>query len=245
MIRKPVNELNFVQAREPMSTVEIDLDALPEDSFGYAQLVETALAPLVAAEPDLRATVYVYQGPSVNFGAYGFSAFFGVAGDRRVLSALYSSFCSAPGLKVRYSDQIQQSQAIREYHLEQGQLWRPYEEYVWYAGPDEQQDEALDEGPEEEDDGEPRSNATSHPDESAAVECFESGDDDLGATAAAVRVELPARFRAARSDASVGKISRSIEAVFGLPEGSVALRGPDRKVLRSDATIRTLRKRWE
>jgi hypothetical protein len=59
------------------------------------------------------------------------------------------------------------------------------------------------------------------------------------------RTEQPLRFRAARSDASVGTIARSIEAVYGLPEGSVALRGPGRKVLRSDATIRTLRRRWE
>lgn len=59
------------------------------------------------------------------------------------------------------------------------------------------------------------------------------------------RAELPARFRAARSDSSVGSNSRSFEAVYFLPEGFVALRGPDKKILRSNLAIHTLRKRWD
>ena len=54
-----------------------------------------------------------------------------------------------------------------------------------------------------------------------------------------------ARYRAARSDAKVSSIRAAIEEVFGLPAGSVALCGPDRRALRGDARIRTLRKRWE
>ena len=234
MIRKPVNELHFVQSREPMSTVELDLDTLPEESFGYAQLVESALAPLAAANPRLCATVYVYQGPSVNFGNYGFSAFFGVAGDRRVLGALYASFGGARGLKARYSDQIQQSQTLREYHIEEGRLWQPEEEHVWYASSNDEEGKDEEGWVEDESDLE----------DGATVDGDENGQD-VQVAAAPARTELPARFRAARSDASVGSICRSIEAVFGLPEGSVALRGPEKKVLRSDASIRTLRKRWE
>ena len=221
-----------------MSTVEIDLDTLPEESFGYAQLVESALAPLAAADPRLCATVYVYQGPSVNFGNYGFSAFFGVAGDRRVLGALYASFSGARGLKARYSDQIQQSQTLREYHIEEGRLWQPEEEHVWYASANDEAGE--DEGKEEEGWVEDESDL-----EDGATEEGDENGQDVQVAAAPVRTELPARFRAARSDASVGSICRSIEAVFGLPEGSVALRGPEKKILRSDASIRTLRRRWE
>lgn len=250
MIRKPVNELHFVRSREPMSTVELDLDTLPEKSFRYAQLVESALAPLAAADSRICATVYVYQGPSVNFGNYGYSAFFGVAGDRRVLGALYASFSGARGLKARYSDQIQQSQALREYHIEEGRLWQPEEEHVWCASGDDEAGAAEGEGVEEDEDDDVGQDDKgweedeSDLDDSATLE-GSGNDQDVEVAAPAVRTELPARFRAARSDASVGSICRSIEAVFGLPEGSVALRGPEKKALRSDASIRTLRKRWE
>ncbi|WP_213779534.1 hypothetical protein [Caballeronia sp. dw_276] len=60
-----------------------------------------------------------------------------------------------------------------------------------------------------------------------------------------VRKQIPGRFRAARADASVGSIRRRIERVFGLPDGSVALCGPDGKALRADARIATLRRRWD
>jgi hypothetical protein len=239
LIRKPVNDLNFLNAKEAMSTVEIDVDSLPEGSFGYAQLTEWVLAPLAAANPDLRATVYVYEGPSVNFGNYGHSAFFGVAGDRRVLGALYASFRDTPRLNVRHSDQIRQSQSIRQYHLEDGVFWPPEEEGVWYAGADDEDDESPDGRVEGEDKG------TLPDDEWGVDDDAADGCPETGGDAEAAPPAQPLRFRAAQSDASVGSIARSIEAVYGLPEGAVALRGPDRKVLRSDATIRTLRRRWE
>ncbi|SAL79940.1 hypothetical protein [Caballeronia telluris] len=60
-----------------------------------------------------------------------------------------------------------------------------------------------------------------------------------------VRAQVPGRFRAARADARVGTIKRRIERVFGLPEGSVVLLGPNGNALRADAKIGTLRRRWE
>lgn len=239
LIRKPVNELNFLNAREPMSTVEIDVDSLPDGVFGYSQLTESALAPLAAANPDLRATVYVYEGPSVNFGNYGHSAFFGVAGDRRVLGVLYTAFRGVAGLNVRHSDQIRQSQALRQYHLEDGKFWCPEEEGVWCASAD---DEDSDEPLEREGEGAVADDGWDAEDDSSDELPDTGGETDASSSG---RMEQPLRYRAARSDASVGSIARSIESVYGLPEGSVALRGPDRKVLRSDATIRTLRRRWE
>jgi hypothetical protein len=133
LITKSTNELNFTQARDPMLTVEIDLDSLPDSPYGYGQLVESCLAPLAAAKPDLRASIYVSHRPSVSFGNYGSSALFGIAGDSRVLAALFSCFRNAPGLKVGHGDQIIQSEALRQYHIEGGLLWRPDEEHVWYA----------------------------------------------------------------------------------------------------------------
>lgn len=74
----------------------------------------------------------------------------------------------------------------------------------------------------------------------------QDAEDEQGADQAVATAERrAARYRAARSDAKVSSIRAAIEEVFGLPEGSVALCGPDRRALRGDARIRTLRKRWE
>lgn len=43
----------------------------------------------------------------------------------------------------------------------------------------------------------------------------------------------------------VDSVCHGIGAGFGLPQESVALRRPAKKVLRSDASIRPLRKRWK
>jgi hypothetical protein len=249
LIRKPVNELHFVHARDPLQTVEIDLDTLPDGMHGYGQLVEAALSPLASTDSDLRATVYIYHGPSVSFGNYGYSAFFALAGDPRVRGALYGAFHGTAGLRVRHGDQIDPAQALPQYHLEDGRLWCPDEEYVWYAHGGDGDSAAAGEASEGgEEDAKAEENDAEYPDDGPDVGADEDWPEDSGDTAVAAsggHTELPARFRAARSDASVGTICRRIEAVFGLPEGAVALRGPDKKVLRSDATIRTLRRRWE
>lgn len=247
MIRKSATELHFIDSRGTMPTVEIDIDSLPEGLFGYSDLVGAVLLQLANATADLKATVYVYEGPSVNFGGYGHSAFFGVAGSRLVLPALYDAFCNAAGLKVRHGDQISQSQALCQYHVEGGRLWMPEEAHVWCSDVEEEERTVLDVEPGREDgeDGD-----TSEDEDQPALNAgmTEPGSDtelDEAGTSLGMRTQSPTRFRAARSDASVGSISRNIEEVYGLPEGAVALRGPDKKTLRSDATIRTLRKRWE
>ena len=59
------------------------------------------------------------------------------------------------------------------------------------------------------------------------------------------RAKRKGRLNVARADAKVSTIRREIERVFGLPEGSVALCGPDKKRLKGNALIKTLRRRWE
>lgn len=71
--------------------------------------------------------------------------------------------------------------------------------------------------------------------------CEEDEDTETNNT----REQYPARFRAARSDASVRAICSQIELVFGLPQGCVLLCKPDGKPIREIATIATLRQRWE
>lgn len=240
MIRKSVTELHFVNASGPMPTIEIDVNSLPEGWFGYSALVESALVPLATANPGLKATVYVFEGPSINFGDYGHSAFFGAAGSGLVLPALHSAFSKVAGPKVRHSDQIRQSQAMRQYHLEAGRFWVPDEENAWRSDGDEL--DATDADVEHDDAFAAKDAPDLDANNQGGADDEDLDDDDA---TGGMRTQTPARIRAARSDASVGTIVRSIEQVYGLPEGSVALRGQDKKALRSDATIRTLRKRWE
>lgn len=215
-------DLKFVRSNSPLPTVEVDLDSLPEEQYGYGTIVSKALSEFAANHPNSAATLHVFHGPSVNFHVQTWSAFFGVAGDKKLLDVLRHAFISTGVSKVRFSDYIEPSTAVIEFHVQDAQLWRPYEAGVWYA--DSGKPEPLSTG------------AQVEGDETAALD-----EEREGST----RSSTPVRFRAARSDATIGSIRKSIEDAFGLPEGSVALCGPDKSPLRRNAKISTLRKRWE
>lgn len=151
MIKKSATELHFMRTNAPMATVEIDVHSVPPEHVGYGPLVEQALAGAAERWPALCATVYVYEGESINFGDRGYSAFFGVASDKRVLAALHAVLSGVRGLKVRYSDSILASESICQYHIEDEQVWRPWEEGTWYAG--EVDDEDDEDDKDDEDDG--------------------------------------------------------------------------------------------
>jgi hypothetical protein len=173
----------------------------------------------------MKATIYVYQGPSINFHQQTWSAFFGVAGDEKLLDVLLNAFRGAKVANARFSDFIDPSTATREFHIQDGHVWRPFESGTWYA---ELQD--VEKG------------------NLIADVVAETDDLENAAPEAEVvtaRLSNPSRFRVARADATIGAIRGKIEEVFGLPEGSVALCGTDGRALRKDATIATLRKRWE
>jgi len=59
------------------------------------------------------------------------------------------------------------------------------------------------------------------------------------------RTQSGVRFRKARSDSTLGTLQSVIERVFGLPEGSVRIVRPDGRKMRSDALVRSVRKRWD
>ena len=221
MIKKNATELNFVKPRDSIPTIEIDIDSLPKEFFGYSEIVAQALQKLAISSLDVRATIYVYQGMSVNFHENTFSAFFGVASQKKeeILDLLLYALSNISGLKVRGSDYIDASTGLREFHVENGSVWRPLDAATWYS---ETQD-----GNEDEFVGEDLVDNLEHDDEENK------------------RSSYPLRYRAARSDTKVGVIRSKIEEVFGLPKGSVALCDPSGAHLRSDARISTLRKRWD
>jgi hypothetical protein len=235
MLTKNTGDLRFLRPSQPMLTVEVDLDSFPSPHSSYGWLVSNALVSLAARNPDLVSTIYVLESPSINFLQPGYSAFFGIAGPKSVRETLYAMFSALRGLKVRYSDYITPEQGTCQYHIEDGRLWCPNDYLTWYAEEFEEMTLPVmgtSEGEEDEGDEEDEEDETWSDNPAAEVATEPAGP-------------VASRYRAARSDASIATIRRTIESVFGLPEGSVALKGPDKKNLRGDAIVGTLRKRWE
>lgn len=234
MNTKAASELNFKKSSEVIPTVEIDTDSVSD--LERLRTIRRTLASLAAKDPGLQATVYVHATVSFNFREMTNSDFIGVVGPVSILQALQAELTRLQGARSRLSDYISTREAAMAYHLEHGNLWVPVDALTWSIVEGESEDgvnpvESLDED-----------------DSEAGVANIEEAEEDLpedDADLKAFRIESPARYRAARADASIGSIKRQIESVFGLPEGSVALCGPDGKSLRSDARIATLRRRWD
>lgn len=76
--------------------------------------------------------------------------------------------------------------------------------------------------------------------EEVEIETEEEDFEEVASSSA-----IATRYRAARNDASIRSIKKTIEQVFGLPEGSVALLNPDGRKIRSNASVGTLRRNWD
>ncbi|QCQ88294.1 hypothetical protein D7H65_11115 [Pseudomonas aeruginosa] len=239
MIRKTVSELAFVNSGSPLPTVEIDSDSIENAGFSIHHTVMQVLTRLAEQDASLRATLYLYVSTSINFHEPGFSEFLLVAGPKKVLLALGAGFERLPAVKSRFSDYVSTASALRAFHVEGGLVWKQEDANTWYSSGQSLIDptEALEET---ENDLQP----IEEDEEVDESEAEDGGEDDTDLSVVAAERKA-ARYRAARSDARVSSIRAAIEEVFGLPVGSVALCGPDRRALRGDARIRTLRKRWE
>ncbi len=247
MIRKTVSELAFVNSGSPLPTVEIDSDSIENAGFSIHHTVMQVLTRLAEQDASLRATLYLYVSTSINFREPGFSEFLLVAGPKKVLLALGAGFERLPAVKSRFSDYVSAASALRTFHVEGGLVWEQEDANTWYSSGQSLIDptEALEALEETEDDLQPIEEDEEVDDwEVEESEAEDGGEDDTGLSVVAAERKA-ARYRAARSDARVSSIRAAIEEVFGLPAGSVALCGPDRRALRGDARIRTLRKRWE
>ncbi|MDQ6993259.1 MAG: hypothetical protein Q9M31_07255 [Mariprofundus sp.] len=135
MIEKPISELNLYRSKEPMPTVEVDLGSIKgKERHDYTATVAQALLKFVELNPESRATIYVYQGGSVNFQDRTFSTFFGVDGQDkekllRLVLRTYRKFTD----RAKLSDYIEASSALCELHIEDGRVWLPLDELNWYA----------------------------------------------------------------------------------------------------------------
>jgi hypothetical protein len=106
-----------------LPTVEVDASG----DHAVAQACDAAVADVLLtagrAKKSPKVTVYVYEGPSVNFGRPTNSTFFAVAGPERVLIATRASLGGIAGAHVRYGDYIPASSCEPRMHLEAGVLW--------------------------------------------------------------------------------------------------------------------------
>lgn len=245
-----MNELHFINSPQAVDTVEVDIDSLPKGYNDYLDIIIETLRPLAESSPELRATVYVQQALSVNFGHSGCSVFIGVVGSSNALASILNGFQSIPGIVALYGDSIFTKQSRRRLHIEDGLVWQQEDDVTWFVG-------SSIEGIEETDD-ESEQYFQHYP---SLAKVYEAGDL-LKKTAQANDSEIDnvvnpenlvtphskgiyTRSRAVRSDARVGSIRTTIEDVFGLPEGSVKLCDPEGNSLRADAKIGTLRRRWD
>jgi len=243
IIRKNTTELTLRSSKEPLATVEVDLDSIPEERCGYGDIVADGLTSWAANNSDETATIYVYESPSVNFREPTNSAFFGVVGKKAVLDGVMTALKRVPKVRVRPSDSILARSASATFHIEGGAVWQVDDEITWFARVADKAESPDSEIEELQLDVDGDGSDDEHPDAPACDVGFPDDDQDWGSDNTTQSHGL--RFRKARVDASIGTIRAGIERVFGLPEGSVALCGPDGKPLRSDAKVRTLRKRWE
>jgi hypothetical protein len=245
MIKKSVSELAFVNSGSPLPTVEVDSHSIENAGFSIHHTVMQALTRLAEQDAKLRATLYMYASSSFNFHEPSWSEFLLVAGPEKVLLALGAGFERLPAVKSRFSDYVPSSTALRAFHVEDGLVWEQEDACTWYSNGQSLADLTAEVEEAEEADDDPQPLEEDEEDEDWDVEETDAEDKQGADQAVATAERRPARYRAARSDAKVSSIRAAIEEVFGLPEGSVALCGPDRRALRGDARIRTLRKRWE
>lgn len=248
MIKKPASELAFVNSGSPLPTVEIDTHSIESAGLSIHHTVMQTLTRLADQDAKLRATLYMYAAGSFNFHEPSWSEFLLVAGPKKVLLALGADFERLPAVKSRFSDYVLSSQALRTFHVEGGLVWEQEDTCTWYSSGQGLADLTAEA---EEDMESEESNDDPQPlEEDESDEDWDANESDAehqeNTDELVIAVERKAaRYRAARSDAKVSSIRATIEEVFGLPAGSVALCGPDRRALRGDARIRTLRKRWE
>ncbi|GAC1607838.1 MAG: hypothetical protein NVS3B3_11400 [Aquirhabdus sp.] len=247
MIKRSISDLHFVNGREPLPTVEIQMESLEKQGLQFDQIIASTLTRFAAENITSKATVYLYGTYSVNFHEQSWSEFLIVAGDKKVLPVLEYAFSVIPGVKSKSSESIVPSTGVKFFHIEGGLLWEPEDASTWYATSQEETEKDQDSvnkvattaGIVE------RHNEDYNLDDViiGRSQRLEQNSSDIPAVGR--QPEQPARYRAARSTASIASIRLTIEQLFDLPEGSVALCGPDGRPLRSDAFIKTLRRRWE
>lgn len=244
MIERQENQLKLRRSREPKPTVELDSDSLEEAHIvDFLVPLKPVLARYAKTNPAERGTIYGIGLPSVNFHKQSFSEFLIVDGRSQLLHAVGEAFSALRGVQSKFSDYIAPAPGWNPcLHIEDGLCWELVEDVTWRAVDEADQlavnTATRDNGADLSALGTGSVDAADHSD--SERENDDPWDDDQPGSG-----PNRGRLRAARSDARIGPLKKTIETLFGLPAGSVALCDPDGRPLRSDATIGTLRGRWD
>ncbi|MBU4525460.1 MAG: hypothetical protein KUA37_15100 [Desulfomicrobium sp.] len=217
MLEIEITELNFPSNHTNIQAIEVNLDSIPEQYDGYDYFIRKALLNSIESDNIDNVSIYVWGSPSNSFMTFNYSIFIGLKGNSKLLDNILYEFNRVKEINTRRCGTANSSFDYLQYHIQEKKIWQPLDKITWYCK------EGV----------------------SDNKETVDWDDDDETQNQTRTNQELPSRFRIARSDASVGTIRSTIESVFGLPEGSVALCDPSGRPLRADAKIATLRKRWE
>lgn len=123
-------DLRFAGAKDVLPTVEVDTADEDEVALACEEAIEAILASITTPK---RVTVYVYEGPSINFRRPTNSIFFGIAGPERLVTLIHAALSAVPGAKVRFGDYIAARQCMPSFHVQDGKVWRPIESDTWEA----------------------------------------------------------------------------------------------------------------
>ena len=136
MLKKSSNELQIARPAEPVATVEVDIDSLPEGHHGCAEIIREALTRFVSAHPTMMATCYIGVRPSTTFLRPTYSAFIGIAGPGVFLQEVLRTFSSIAGVDARRGDDMLARDGRCELHVQDGRFWQSDEPGSWYSWQD-------------------------------------------------------------------------------------------------------------
>ena len=156
--------LSLRKSKSPIETVELDEDSFWLAYSNWMDFVVYALGAYAALNPDKTATVYTYNTPSANnsrgeghrLQGWHNAVFFGVVGRAEALDTLKLALWVTAGVPSEVvrgntvdpekTGQIQcdfspdfidfRGHGPPSVHIEDGKVWRPYEQNVWYTDPD-------------------------------------------------------------------------------------------------------------
>ena len=211
------SNLHIKRPRSRIATIEVDVFSLETQDEPFPKVIQRVLNRLAKDERKPCFSVYTYITQSYNFREPTTSILIGATGGQKILEPLLMYFRSIKGVRARAGEYINPRQALLEYHIEDGHVWKPYEEGFWWHQDENESDTHIRETRE-----------------------YRKESQEITSLS-----DLPRLSRETVDKSKIRDIKQKIEEVFDLPHGCVVLVKPDRRRIRSDATIGTLRSHWD
>lgn len=161
--RESTGFLSFHRSKSPMRTIELDEDSFFLAFQLWSSFVEFSLGAYASVHQDVRASVYTYSAVSVNTsrGEYHQRAgwhnacFLGVVGRQKnqILDEVVNALVHQHNVPDEVVAQLLKDDSKKNqvcckqspdsiafttdpsWHVEDGCVWAPYEEGVWYTDP--------------------------------------------------------------------------------------------------------------